>query len=157
MEISQAKKKEGIVCCAYGCYSKPIPKKGGLCHKHYRKKRTEVDPVGVRYNDFKHGAKKRGKFFSISIKEFRQFCKDTGYLHNGYRGKRATLDRIKNYLGYTIPNLQIITGRANIHKYWNHDRYEERPEGFEVPDEYLQKLNEFKEAVEGYEEGDLPF
>ena len=137
MTESDRKKKEGVYCCAYGCDKKPQPKKGMLCHKHYRDKVNARDPVAIRYNEFKHNAKKRGKENTVTLEQFRAFCDETGYIiEKGKRGKKATLDRTKNYLGYSIYNIQLLTNRQNIHKYWNEDRFEERPEGFEIPEGY---------------------
>ena len=115
--ISDAKKAAGKYCCAYNCTNKPVSKKGGLCHKHYARKRREDDPIGTRYNQFKGNAKKRHKDFTITLEQFRQFCKDTGYLINkGKRGKNATIDRIKNKYGYHIWNIQLLTLRQNSSK-----------------------------------------
>ena len=117
MKISDRKKKEGIYCCAYACSGKPIVKKGGLCHKHYARKLKERDPVGARFNQFKCKSTSRGIENSVTIKEFRAFCNKTGYIiKKGYRGKVATLDRVKNSEGYSIENIQIMTSRANSSK-----------------------------------------
>lgn len=115
--ISEAKKQQGRFCCAYGCTNKPVKKKGGLCHKHFARKRREEDPIGTRFNQFKGNAKVRNKEFTITLDEFRQFCKDTGYLiEKGKRGKNATIDRIKNKFGYHIWNIQLLTLRQNSSK-----------------------------------------
>jgi len=122
MEISQIKKEQGRYCCAYACFNKPVRKKGGLCHKHYARKLKGRDPVYDRYNNFKTNALKRGKEFQITLKQFRDFCKETGYiLTKGKRGQNATIDRIDNTLGYTIDNIQILTLRANVKKYHHYD------------------------------------
>jgi len=126
--ISLAKKKQGKSCCAYGCNNEPVYKKGGLCHKHYKRKRRALDPVGVRYNMFKTNALKRNKDFEISLEEFRNFCKETGYIINkGYRGFAATIDRIDNSKGYSMDNIQIMSMMANINKYNNHDVFQDVP------------------------------
>jgi len=127
VEISDRKKKEGIFCCAYGCNNDPVPKKGGLCHKHYKRKLNETDPVQVRYNVFKAGAKRRGKQFLITLKEFRQFCDETGYLSPGKRGKNCTIDRIDINKGYELGNMQLLTNRQNVKKYYDYDRYHYKP------------------------------
>lgn len=115
--ISEAKKLQGRFCCAYNCNEIPIKKKGDLCHKHYRRKQREEDPVAVRYADFKYNASKRSKDFSITLEQFRQFCKDTGYLIvKGRRGQNATIDRIRNKEGYHIGNIQLLTNKQNSSK-----------------------------------------
>ena len=115
--ISAAKKTAGRFCCAYNCTSEPVYRKGGLCHKHYARKRRETDPIGTRYSQFKNNAGTRHKDFSITIEQFRQFCIDTGYLIvKGRRGKNSTIDRIKNEFGYHIWNIQLLTIRQNSSK-----------------------------------------
>ena len=115
--ISQAKKEAGRYCCAYNCTSKPVKKKGGLCHKHYARKTRLEDPVLSRFNDFKGNAKKRNKSCSVTLVEFRQFCKDNNYIVKpGRRGQNATIDRIRNEEGYHIGNMQILTHKRNSSK-----------------------------------------
>lgn len=115
--ISEVKKKKGKQCCAYSCRSDPVSKKGGLCHKHFARSRRLSDPVGTRYTQFKGNAKRRGKAFSITLNEFREFCSDTGYLiQKGKRGRHATIDRINNNLGYSIDNIQLLTNKQNASK-----------------------------------------
>lgn len=114
---SPAKKEAGRYCCAYACTNEPIKRKGGLCHKHYARKRRLIDPISTRYNQFKGNARKRNKAFSITIEQFREFCKKTGYLiDRGKRGANATIDRIDNSKGYHIDNIQLLTLRQNASK-----------------------------------------
>ncbi|WP_338731744.1 hypothetical protein [Mangrovimonas cancribranchiae] len=127
MKISQAKKAKGLYCCAYGCKGEPIATIGGLCHKHYARKIRETRPRIARYNQFKQNAKRRGKAFSITFKQFCEFCDKTGYLKNGLRGFNATIDRKDNTKGYHIDNIQLLTLRQNISKFNNVDRFAEVP------------------------------
>lgn len=124
MHTSDNKKKKGCQCWAYKCKSPPAENKGGFCHKHYARHRKDLDPVYDRYANFKRNALRRGKEFSITLIQFRSFCHCTGYiLKKGMRGKNATIDRIDNRYGYHIWNIQILTNRQNIRKYYDHDRY----------------------------------
>lgn len=117
MKVSQAKKEKGVFCCAYGCGNTPYSKLGGLCPKHYRRKRKKIDPVGLRYNNFKKNAIRRGKDFTITLEQFRVFCKNTGYIiKKGMRGMNATIDRIDNNRGYHIDNIHLLTHKANCSK-----------------------------------------
>lgn len=150
--ISEAKKKAGIFCCAYACNNKPVKKLGGLCYKHYWRKTRLRDPVYVRYNAFKKNALKRGKDFTITLEEFREFCQNTGYIIKpGKRGQNATVDRIDNNKGYHINNIQLLTNRQNVGKYHNYDKHQPPPDYYEEgpgPPEY-----EFNEN----DEDELPF
>lgn len=115
--ISASKKAKGKYCCAYNCSNEPEKKKGGLCHKHYHRKIRLEDPVLARYQDFRSNAKKRNKKFSITLAEFRDFCKRTGYIiTKGNRGQNATIDRIRNHEGYHIGNIQLLTNKQNASK-----------------------------------------
>jgi len=123
-KISEAKKTEGRYCCAYHCKSKPCSRKRGLCHKHYAIHRRQTDPVYDRYVNFRGNAKKRSVSFNVSLEEFRGFCNDTGYIvKKGYRGKNCTIDRIRNWEGYYIGNMQLLKNMANIRKYHDHDKH----------------------------------
>ncbi|MDP2687548.1 MAG: hypothetical protein Q8O62_10015 [Aequorivita sp.] len=129
--ISEAKKEKGRYCCAYACSNDAVARKGGLCHKHYRLKRKNIDPVYDRYNLWKCSATQRGKSFVVSLEEFRDFCIETGYiLKKGMRGKNATLDRDDVLEGYLMQNITIMTLRANVKKWHTEDkkRIEERAE-----------------------------
>lgn len=123
-KISEAKKTEGRYCCAYHCKSKPCVKKRGLCHKHYHIHRRIVDPVYDRYVNFRGNALRRCKDFTITLEQFRDWCQEKGYIiKRGYRGKNCTVDRIRNWEGYHIGNIQLITNMANIRKYHDHDKH----------------------------------
>lgn len=116
MVLSANKKAAGLYCCAYGCHEKPASRKGGLCHKHYKRKRRKNDPIGVRYNDLVQSVKTRNYRVYFSLEEFRDWCAKNRYMSKGNRGQTATLDRRCNVHGYHLWNLQILSNRANARK-----------------------------------------
>lgn len=120
MVLSEIKKKEGRFCCAYVCVELPVAKKGGLCHKHYKIKLRENDPILVRYMDLKQSCKRRGYKVYFTVKAFRKWCAFTGYLSKGRRGQNATIDRRYNFHGYHIWNMQLLSNRANAKKGTSH-------------------------------------
>lgn len=129
-KISEAKKAEGIFCCAMRCKNKPVARKKGLCHKHYKIRRRISDPVYDRFANFRDNAKKRpwnggiGIPFTITLDWFREFCQRTGYIiKKGMRGKNCTVDRIRNWQGYHADNIQLLNDRQNIGKYHKHDKH----------------------------------
>lgn len=131
-KISEAKRIEGKFCCACRCKSKPNDKKKGMCHKHYAIHRRILDPVYDRYVNFRGNALRRGKGFFITLEEFRDWCNEKGYIvKKGMRGRNCTIDRVKNWLPYTIDNIQIKTALANTAKYYNEDRFAELPDTHE--------------------------
>ena len=116
-KISLTKKAEGKYCCAYGCRGKPIKKKGGLCHKHYARKRRILAPIETRYFQAKSKAKQRNIDFTITLNQFIWFCNKTGYLIDKYkRGLNASIDRRCSYQGYHIWNIQLLTMIQNRKK-----------------------------------------
>lgn len=129
-KISIPKKEAGIYCCAYSCKNKPSPKKAGLCSKHYHIHRRIKDPVYDRFVNFRGNAAKRpwkggiGIPFSITLNQFREFCEKTGYIiKKGMRGRNCSIDRIRNWEGYHIDNIQIKSIQANVRKYHDHDKH----------------------------------
>ena len=123
-KTSEAKKKQGNYCCAYGCDKLPNAKKKGLCHMHYKRYRRIADPVYDRYVNFKGNALRRCKEFTITLQEFRDFCTKEGYIiSKGKRGYNCTIDRIENQHGYHIWNIQILSMANNIKKYNNEDKH----------------------------------
>lgn len=117
MVLSKAKKEKGLYCCAYSCNNKPVARLGGLCYKHYRRRRKELDPIAERYAQFKSKSKARGIENSVTLAEFRSFAKRTGYIHvKGRRGQNATIDRICNVHGYHLWNMQLLTNTQNARK-----------------------------------------
>lgn len=122
-KISESKKKIGKYCCAYACTNEPIYRKGGLCHKHNHRKNKAIDPVAVRYNNWKQSAIQRKKHFAFTLEQFRELCQQTGYIiTKGRRGKAVSIDRIDNSLGYVPGNINLMTLRANINKYHEVDK-----------------------------------
>lgn len=121
--ISEPKKQQGIYCCAYGCKNNPCSKKQGLCHKHYKRLRAQADPVYTRYANFKNNALRRGKEFTITLGQFREFCNETGYIiTKGRRGRACSIDRIDNRQGYHIWNIQLLSMADNLQKYHEVDK-----------------------------------
>lgn len=156
-QISEAKRKAGLYCCAYACTGKPNEKKRGLCHKHWARLRKDVDPVYDRYNHFKNNALKRKKEFTITLDEFREWCNKVGYLQNGKRGKNATVDRIDNNRGYHIDNIQLLTNRQNVKKYWGYDRWQQPPPYYQMSDTHNDDDFDYHPVEDDDYNDDLPF
>lgn len=135
--ISTLKKQQGRYCCAYACNAKPVKKLGGLCYTHYRRKRRSLDSIAERYSQWLSKCRQRKIPNTVTLIQFREFCQRTGYLiTKGKRGQNATIDRPENWRGYSVDNMQLLTGRQNIRKYYDHDRYEQVPDDW-VPPEYV--------------------
>lgn len=62
-----------------------------FCHKCRKKKYKENNPVNNAYFILKYNAKRRGKEFSLTLEEFKQFCIETDYMSKkGRRSKSYT-------------------------------------------------------------------
>ena len=62
----------------------------------------------------RHSARKRNLPFTITIKQFVQFCRETGYLERrGNQPGCLTIDRKDWNQGYHIENLQVMTHENN--------------------------------------------
>lgn len=62
-------------------------------------------------------AKRRRKEFTLTYKQFEEFCKRTGYnINKGRNAECLSIDRIDDKKGYTIDNIQAITISENITK-----------------------------------------
>jgi len=89
-----------------------------ICSHCIYLKRKERDPQRVAYTNLKAHAKVRGKEFSLTLEEFRQFCIKTLYLNNSGTGRDSYhIDRIDETRGYTADNIQCITNVQNVKKY----------------------------------------
>jgi hypothetical protein len=87
------------------------------CYACRKRKYREKYPLKYWYDTLKMNAKRRGKSFTLTLKEFETFCKKTGY--DDKKGKTAnslSVDRIKNEQGYSFDNIQAITLSENTVK-----------------------------------------
>ena len=65
-------------------------------------------------------ARRRGKPFSLTLEQFGEFCKRTGY--NERKGKTAnsmSIDRIRDCDGYHANNIRTITLSANTKRQYD--------------------------------------
>lgn len=81
------------------------------------RKWREEHPLQSTFTINKNNAKRRGKEWSLTIEQFRYFCQDSDYLkQKGITRLSASIDRIKNNLGYHIENIRSITLSLNSSK-----------------------------------------
>tara|TARA_R110002050_G_scaffold265465_2_gene406562 strand:+ start:8105 stop:8575 length:471 start_codon:yes stop_codon:yes gene_type:complete len=142
-EIYQNQQRKKGTCIEYRCTSKAHPKKAGRCHKHYARYFKQKHPAAYAFQRLKTNARVRGVAFNLSLQEFRQWAKETGYLDNcGRKKKNLTIDRINrdNPLGYHIDNIQVLTNGENARKYYAFEAKgleypSQEPEAFDSMDE----------------------
>ena len=97
------------------CSKKPTVK--GFCRKHYLANWRSLGRIKYLWQNLKGNAKRRGKFFDLTLDQFEAFCERTGYdKFVGTTATSFTIDRIDNNLGYTNNNIRSITLSENAHK-----------------------------------------
>lgn len=97
-------------------------KHGRYCGTCRSRKCREADPVRYAYNNLKAHAKARGILFTITLDDFRGFCRRVKYI--GFSGRNPdsyTIDRIHNDVGYHIDNIRAVTNAENVKKYFSYD------------------------------------
>lgn len=89
---------------------------------------VEKNRVAKCWHNIKRSAKKRSLPFEISLSEFKELIKNTGYMQNkGRLSDDLTIDRDKPHLGYIPGNLIVMTKRANVKKYHEKEKQEVYP------------------------------
>ncbi len=126
-ETQKIKKLRGF-CISRNCSKRKV-KGRTLCHMHRMRRVRETNPIQYVFNNLRCNAKRRGKEFNLTLREFRNWIATTDYMKR--RGKTAdslSIDRIDNSKGYKIGNLQIVTLSYNSRKsyfdIWFEEHYE---------------------------------
>lgn len=103
-------------CLTEGC-KKEAASKRRFCHSCRKRKYKEKHPLRYCYNTLRSNAKRRWKGFGITFEEFTQFCKENDYLElKGKTKNSLSIDRIKNFQGYNLSNMQTLTLSLNSKK-----------------------------------------
>ena len=85
------------------------------CNYIHKKK---SNPVRIAYTSLKCHAKERGKEFSLTLDQFKEFCVKSNYLNcKGIEKNSYHIDRIDESKGYEIGNIQLLTNTENVRKY----------------------------------------
>ena len=75
----------------------------------------------------------------MTFEEFSRFCRPTDYIQNkGTTKDSLSIDRIKNWLGYTIDNIQVLPVGLNAKK---------GTKKLEFDEEYYDRTGEFRLRV----------
>lgn len=110
--------------CSVKRCTKPA-KKRGKCNRHYLKEWRELNKMRYSWQTSKDNAKRRGKFFDLTVEEFESFAVESKYIIG--KGRTATslhMDRIEEEKGYTRDNIQALQNKDNVVKYlrWSTDQ-----------------------------------
>lgn len=115
-------KKKSNRCATKHCLGE-LKDRSLYCRKCRKRKSRDADPVKAHYSSWKSNAKARGKSFTITLEEFRDFCAQTNYMElKGQGNNDLTIDRIREELGYSRGNIQALSAIENKAKYRQHLR-----------------------------------
>jgi hypothetical protein len=95
------------------CVNEAAPQRK-FCYKCQKRKYREKYPLKYWYDTLKMNAKRRRKPFTLTLEQFNEFCKRTGYGEK--KGKTAdslSVDRIRDIDGYHANNIRAITLSEN--------------------------------------------
>lgn len=116
LNITQENKKKKGLCITLYC-RKTRPRGSNYCYCCIWRRLKERDYVRYVFYYTRSNAKRRGKEFSLTINQFREFCKSTGYIEGKGRFKNnLSIDRIDNSQGYHADNIRVLTISENSSK-----------------------------------------
>ncbi len=114
-EAQQIKKKNGL-CISPGCMKNHAPGRR-ICHMHYARRTKQFNPIFYTFNALRNNAKRRGRDFTLTLIQFKELIKDSGYMENkGRHSHELQVDRKRALEGYHFDNCQIITSEENMRK-----------------------------------------
>jgi len=89
-----------------------------VCNKCKRRRWRYNNPIKYIHSELRRSAKRRGIYFDIHPGAFIEFCLDNGLYERSPKFSKTTLtiDRIDSELGYTLPNIQVLTQSDNAKK-----------------------------------------
>jgi hypothetical protein len=102
-------------CATKFCRKGAAPSRS-FCHSCIIKARKEKDPIFYHYGVFRRNARRRGKEFSLSFEEYKEFVTKHKVFVEGVKNSNMTIDRIDQDLGYFIGNIQVLTVSENSRK-----------------------------------------
>lgn len=109
-------------CIEYRCSKPYCKRKGYRCHRCDSRRFKEQNPSAYHYNALRNNARRRGKEFSLTLEEFRDFCEETNYLElKGCHPNDYTIDRIDIEKGYSRNNIQMMRNGENVRKYYAYE------------------------------------
>lgn len=93
-----------------------------ICSKCRKRLYKERHPVRYTFSYLKNNARRRKHTFTLTIDEFVQFVRETGYMEGkGRHADKLSIDRIDPRRGYTPDNIQVLTVSKNATK-GNHEK-----------------------------------
>lgn len=99
------------------------------------KKWAKNNPMRYTFNNLKQNAKRRGKEFSLTFDQFKEFAIETDYMLGKGRTRTSLhIDRDREEEGYHIDNIKVLENHKNVKKYQKSLHYDfdhkGKPENF---------------------------
>jgi nitrate reductase beta subunit len=94
-----------------------------LCNTCRSKKWREENPVKYAFYNLRNRAKQRGVLFTITFEDFKKWCHRVDWIgmEKGRGSNARSIDRRHNDIGYHLDNIQVLTKRDNVIKYFSYD------------------------------------
>lgn len=87
------------------------------CHRHAQQAWRIKYPIKAAWKALRDNAKRRGKFFDLTLEQFTHFVEKTKYMDDKGRERHCLhIDRIDPARGYTFDNIQTLTCSENTVK-----------------------------------------
>jgi hypothetical protein len=88
-----------------------------LCYKHLHDRAKELNPVRYFYDVLKGNARRRGKIFTLTFEQFKEFVERNNYMKLKGKSKLSLcIDCFDNEQGYQYHNIRTITLQQNSWK-----------------------------------------
>lgn len=117
-DTEKRKHRKGL-CIVHYCGKHTKKRENGTyplkCSACRRREWAEKNPEKYLYGNLKGNARRRGKVFTITLEQFKEFLKEENYLERVRgRGKHCiSVDRVDNSKGYEPGNLKAVTVSDN--------------------------------------------
>jgi len=113
-------------------YCRNIVTQGSKCSKCIKREYRKRNPMKAAFQNLRANASRRGKDFSLTFEQFKNFAIATNYIAGKGRQRNSFhIDRIREDEGYHINNIQVLTNHENLKKY-HHLKYNKDERGVPV-------------------------
>ena len=90
----------------------------GKCSKCLKREYRKRNPMKAAFQNLRMNATRRGKDFSLTFNQFKEFAIQTDYIAGKGRTVNSFhIDRINEDEGYHFDNIQVLTNSENVKKY----------------------------------------
>ena len=103
-------------CPVKWCRKQKAPKQKH-CNRHATQAWRMRYPIKAAWKTLRDNAKRRRKFFDLTLEQFTEFVENTAYIDGKGRTRHCLhIDRIDPARGYTFDNIQTLTCSENTVK-----------------------------------------